>query len=318
MERIVITGAEGQIGVELTKVLSEIHGKKSILATDILETPTHHSEDFRYQKLDVLDQNALGALIEKEKPTQIYHLAALLSAKSEKQPLSAWKLNMEGLLAILEVAREFKVSKVYWPSSIAVFGPGTPPHKTPQNTIMNPVTAYGISKLAGERWCEYYHKKYQLDVRSLRYPGLIGYKSLPGGGTTDYAVEIFRKAIAGTQYECFLKEDTRLPMMYMADAIKATIELMHAPSEKIKVRSSYNLSGISCTPNDLFEEIKKYYPAFQITYNPDYRQEIADFWPDSIDDREARKDWGWQPKYDLKKMTKEILTNLPKHMLHPK
>ncbi|MDN3668306.1 NAD-dependent epimerase/dehydratase family protein [Echinicola jeungdonensis] len=318
MERILITGAAGQIGAELTKFLIDIHGQNNVLATDIIEPNRYPLEDARYRKLDVLDSNALGNIVQKERPTQIFHLAALLSAKSEKQPLTAWRLNMDGLLAILEVARELKVPKVYWPSSIAVFGPDTPSQNTPQNTVMNPITAYGISKLAGERWCEYYYRKYQLDIRSLRYPGLIGYKSMPGGGTTDYAVEIFRKAIESEPYECFLKADTYLPMMYMGDAINATLQLMQAPSTRIKVRSSYNLRGISCSPKDLFEGIKKFYPAFQISYKPDYRQEIADHWPDSIDDREARKDWGWQPQFDLELMIKEILINLPKYLLHPK
>lgn len=250
-------------------------------------------------------------LIKQENIKQVYHLAAILSAVGEKKPLLAWQINMDSLLHILELAKELKMDKVYWPSSIAVFGPNSPKQHTPQHCIMDPDTVYGISKQAGERWCNYYFHKHQVDVRSLRYPGLIGYKTLPGGGTTDYAVDIYHKAIAGENFECFLKEDTYLPMMYMPDAIKATIDLMHAPKEKVKVRSSYNLGGISFSPQEIFDSIKNHFPSFRISYQPDFRQKIADSWPDSIDDSTARADWGWQHQYSLEEMTKDILAHLP-------
>jgi nucleoside-diphosphate-sugar epimerase len=242
--------------------------------------------------------------------TQIYLLAAILSATGEKNPHLAWNLNMTGLLNVLDIAREENIHKVYWPSSIAVFGPTSPKKNCPQQTIIEPTTVYGISKYAGEFWCNYYHQRFGVDVRSLRYPGLISYKSAPGGGTTDYAVEIFHAALEEKKYECFLKEDTYLPMMYMADAIRATIELMEAPAQKISVRTSYNLSGMSFSPREIAEEIKKYIPDFTISYVPDYRQAIADSWPQSIDDSVARKDWGWKEEYDLKRMTIDMLENL--------
>jgi nucleoside-diphosphate-sugar epimerase len=314
-ERILIIGAGGQLGSELTEHLAAKFGREDVLPTDIKEPSSHQYHNF--ETLDVLNQSALNSFIKKNDFTQIYHLAAVLSATGEKNPAFAWRLNMDGLFHVLEAAVNFKIRKVYWPSSIAVFGPGTPRHDTPQHTVMDPTTVYGISKLAGERWCEWYHNKYDLDVRSLRYPGLIGYKSHPGGGTTDYAVDIFFKALSDKRYECFLKEDTSLPMMYMDDAIKATIDLMDAPSERIRVRSSYNIASISFTPRQIADEIRAIIPDFQITYNPDFRQAIAESWPGSIDDSVARKDWGWKPRFDLRSMTQEILTKLPQYHFQP-
>lgn len=311
MERILITGAAGQLGSELTQKLTEIYGGEAVLATDIHQAERDKFDFCRFETLDVLDREAMGGLIKKEKITQVYHLAAILSAAGEKKPLVAWKINMESLLYLLEFARDLQVDKVFWPSSIAVFGPKSPRKQTPQDCIMDPDTVYGISKLAGERWCAYYHQKYKVDVRSLRYPGLIGYKALPGGGTTDYAVEIYHKAISGEPFECFLAEHTFLPMLYMPDAIKATIDLMHAPKENIQIRTSYNLGGMSISPKDIYESIRKYHPAFKIHYETDFRQEIADSWPDSIDDTPARNDWGWRHDYDLEAMTQDILKNLP-------
>ena len=309
-QRILIIGAGGQLGAELTQGLWEIYGKENVTATDIKD-PSGILTTGNFEILDVLKQKHLFEFIQKNQFTQIYHLAAILSATGEKNPKFAWHLNMDGLVHVLDAAVEFKVEKVYWPSSIAVFGPTTPKQNTPQDTIMDPTTIYGISKHAGERWCDWYHRKHGLDVRSLRYPGLIGYKSKPGGGTTDYAVDIFFKAISDKKYECFLKPDTYLPMMYMDDAVKATLDLMNAPIEKVKIRSSYNISAMSFCPEDIAAEIKKHIPEFKITYNPDFRQAIADSWPKSIDDSAARKDWGWQHKFGLPEMTSEILKNLP-------
>ncbi|MBD8490357.1 NAD-dependent epimerase/dehydratase family protein [Echinicola sp. CAU 1574] len=316
MERILITGAAGQLGSELTQALVDIYGGDNVIATDINGAAAHKFDYCQFIPLNVLDNDQMVKIIKEEKVTQIYHLAAILSATSEKNPLFAWKLNMDSLLSILEIAKEYKLNKIYWPSSIAVFGPSTPMKNTPQDCVMDPNTVYGISKQAGERWCEYYFQKYNVDVRSLRYPGLIGYKSLPGGGTTDYAVDIFHKAIEGEHFECFLREDSYLPMMYMPDAIKATIDLMHAPAEKIKVRSSYNLGGISFSPKEIYESIKKHHADFEISYKPDFRQNIADTWPDSIDDSAARNDWGWEHSYGLEDMTKDILANLPTYLVN--
>ena len=308
MKRILIIGAGGQLGSELTLSLREKLGPDNVLASDIrplsgplLAGPT--------TILDATDARALNSLVESYEIGQIYHLAAVLSAKGEASPRFAWDLNMVSLLNVLEAGKAYGL-KIYWPSSIAVFGPDTPRTNTPQTTVMNPNTVYGISKLAGERWCEYYHTKYDVDVRSLRYPGLIGYKSKPGGGTTDYAVDIFWKALQGEAFECFLREDCMLPMMYMEDAVKGTIDLMHAPEESVKVRTSYNLAAMSFTPGELYEAIKTVFPDFDIQYRPDFRQEIADSWPDSIDDSAARQDWGWLPKYDLQSMTQDILVHL--------
>lgn len=308
-ESILVTGAGGQLGSELIRGLWNFYGKENIIATDIRE-PKGILADANFEILDVLKPAELIALLKKHKFTQIYHLAAVLSASGEKNPRNAWQLNMESLLHILESSVEHQIEKVYWPSSIAVFGPTTPKIQTPQDTIMDPVTIYGISKQAGERWCAWYHKKHGLDVRSLRYPGLIGYKSKPGGGTTDYAVDIFLKALQEKKYECFLNADTYLPMMYMDDAVSATIALMEAPAEKIRVRSAYNISGMSFCPAEIAAEIKKHIPEFEISYKPDFRQEIADSWPKSIDDSAARIDWGWKPEFDLAKMTTTILKNL--------
>jgi nucleoside-diphosphate-sugar epimerase len=307
-EKILVIGAGGQIGVELTSKLSEMYGSSNVVASDLKNSPA--LADNPFETLDALNKKALFDIVKKHGVTQIYHLAALLSATGEQNPMFAWKLNMESLFNVLDLAKEKHVSRIYWPSSIAVFGPTTPALNTPQYTVMEPSTVYGISKQAGERWCEWYFNKYNVDVRSLRYPGLIGWKSAPGGGTTDYAVHIFHEALKNERYECFLSENTALPMMHMEDAIRATIELMHAPSEKIKIRGSYNLSGISFSPGDIANEIKKHIPGFSVSYKPDFRQAIADSWPKSIDDAEARKDWGWKEYYDLEKLTKNMIENL--------
>lgn len=314
MENILITGACGQLGTELTTELRDIHGSSNVVATDITDpSPEWDKDAGPFEYLDVLNKDNIAQVIDDYDITQVYHLAALLSAKAEQQPTLGWKLNTEGLLNVLELAKE-KDLKVYWPSSIAAFGNNSPKDNTPQSTIMDPDTVYGISKLAGERWCNYYYQNYDVDVRSLRYPGLIGYKSLPGGGTTDYAVEIFHKALKGQSFECFLEKDTRLPMMYMEDAVKATIDLMQAESKDIKLRSSYNVSAISFTPKELATSIQKYLPDFEITYNPDYRQKIANTWPHSIDDSAARSHWSWAHEYDLDGMTKSMLKNLPDYV----
>lgn len=308
-ERILVIGAGGQLGSELTQGLWKLHGKENVVATDI-KGPEGILGKGEFEILDVLNEEKLGLLVKKNKFTQIYHLAAVLSATGEKNPKLAWHLNMDGLIHVLDASFEHGVKKVYWPSSIAAFGPTTPKIKTPQDTVMDPTTIYGISKLAGERWCEWYFRNKGLDVRSLRYPGLIGYKTKPGGGTTDYAVDIFFKALADKKFECFLKPDTYLPMMYMDDAVKATLDLMEALAEKIKVRSSYNVTGMSFCPSEIAAEIKKYIPEFEISYQPDFRQGIADSWPKSINDSVARIEWGWEPAFGLEEMTKEILTNL--------
>ncbi|WP_209332662.1 NAD-dependent epimerase/dehydratase family protein [Lunatimonas salinarum] len=310
MTKILITGAGGQLGSELTDALVSKYGSDAVIASDINEQARSLFPGAIFETLDVTDHLAMKALLEKHQISQIYHLAAILSATAEKKPLLAWQINMDSLLSILELAREKKLEKVYWPSSIAVFGPNSPRTHTPQNCIQEPQTAYGISKQAGERWCNYYFQKYGVDVRSLRYPGLIGYKSLPGGGTTDYAVDIYHHAVRKTPFTCFLKEDTALPMMYMPDAIRATMELMDAPKERIKIRSSYNISSLSFTPKEIFRSILMHNPKFEITYCPDFRQEIADGWPQSIDDSDAVADWGWKPAYDLPRMTQDMLANL--------
>lgn len=313
MDKILIIGACGQLGTELTIKLRELKGNENVIASDLRE-PVELIKDGPYERLNILDQENFHSIIEKHRINQVYHLAAVLSAKGEQDPMFAWKLNMESLLTVLEAGKG-QINKIYWPSSIAVFGPSTPRQETPQHTIMDPNTVYGISKLAGERWCEYYHDKYGVDVRSLRYPGLIGYKALPGGGTTDYAVDIFHKAIAGEAYECFLQEDSRLPMMYMDDAVKATIDLMESPAEGIKVRSSYNLAAMSFTPAEIASEIKKQYPTFEISYNPDFRQKIANSWPESIDDSIARQDWGWNHTHGLPELVDTMISNLKREMV---
>lgn len=309
MEKILVTGAGGQLGTELTGALMERFGSEAVIASDINEKAAERFE-CAFEVLNVLDREKMEAIIEDHQVTQVYHLAAILSAAGEKNPLFTWDLNMKSLLNVLEIAKDKGLNKVYWPSSIAVFGPNTPMKNTPQYCTMDPTTVYGISKLAGERWCEYYHKVYGVDVRSLRYPGLISYKAAPGGGTTDYAVEIYHSALKGEEFSCFLQEGTYLPMMYMPDAIKATIDLMEAPAEKIKVRSSYNVGALTFAPEEIYDSIKEQIPDFKIAYNPDFRQKIADTWPDSIDDTEARLHWGWSPDYDLKAMTSDILANL--------
>jgi len=307
MGRILITGAGGQLGSELTAALASVYGAENIVATDINEAAAEKFEYCNFEILNVMDKERLASLIDTYKVTEIYHLAAILSAAGEKNPLFTWQLNMDSLLSVLELGKSGVISKIYWPSSIAVFGKNTPIDNTPQHTIMDPTTVYGISKLAGERWCAYYHEKYGVDVRSIRYPGLIGYKSAAGGGTTDYAVDIFRAVVNKQDFECFLSEDMSLPMMYMPDAIKATIQLMQAPSEDISVRSSYNVAAISFTPAELYQVIKKRYPEFKISYQPDFRQEIASSWPNSIDDTQARLDWNWQHDYGIEEMTEDIL-----------
>ena len=309
--KILILGAGGQVGTELTLTLRENLGTDAVVATDIKPAEGIFT-DGPYEMLDVMDEKKILEVVQKHKPTQIYHLAALLSATAEKNPMFGWDLNMKSLLSVLNISRDNNIKKVYWPSSIAVFGPTTPRENTPQDTIMDPNTVYGISKLAGERWCEYYFQKYGLDVRSLRYPGLISYKTEPGGGTTDYAVHIFYEALRTGKYTSFLSENTPLPMLYMPDAIKATLELMDAPAEQIKVRSSYNLGGISFTPAELAEEIKKHLPDFSINYEPDFRQKIADSWPGSIDDSRAKQDWNWKADYDMASMVRDMLENIGK------
>lgn len=312
-EKILIIGAGGQIGIELTENLSKIYGNQHVIPSDLKDTGAFPNNSF--EKLDALDKNALFDIVKKHGITQVYHLAALLSATGEQQPMFAWKLNMESLFHVLDLAKEKHIRQIYWPSSIAAFGPTTPRQNTPQFTIMEPTTVYGISKQAGERWCEWYYNKFGVDARSLRYPGLIGWKSAPGGGTTDYAVHIFHEALKHKTYECFLSENTALPMMHMEDAIRATIEIMQAPADKIKIRGAYNLSGISFSPKEIAAEIKKHIPDFTITYKPDFRQAIAESWPQSINDNEAREHWGWKEKYDLPKLVENMLVNLKEKVL---
>ena len=308
---VLVIGACGQLGLELTAALRQRYAPHAVIAADV--RPPKDPEllaDGPFELLDVLDRTRLDKLLRQYRPRQVYHLAALLSATAERNPRFGWELNMDGLLGVLDAAVAHGIAQVYWPSSIAVFGPDTPREYTPQVTIMNPNTVYGISKLAGEQWCEWYHRKHGLDVRSLRYPGLIGYKSLPGGGTTDYAVDIYHKAVAGQPYECFLNESTYLPMMYMPDALKATLDIMHAPAASINVRTSYNLGAMSFSPAEVAASIQRELPDFAISYAPDARQAIADSWPASIDDSAARRDWGWQPEYDLGRMTADMLAHL--------
>ena len=307
MEKILVIGSSGQIGSELVMALRKIYGNKNVYATDIKQPQKEIRESGPFQILDVLDFNNLLHFVVRFKITQIYNLAAVLSGNAEKIPLQAWDINMKALMNTLEVARQSDAKKLFWPSSIAVFGPTTPRHNTPQLTVMEPNTVYGISKLAGERWGEYYTKRYGVDFRSVRYPGLISYKTEPGGGTTDYAVEIFFEAVKKGKYECFLNENTALPMMFMDDAIQNTIKLMAADENKLSLRSAYNIAGISFTPKELADEIKKQLPKFTISYKPDFRQAIADSWPASIDDSTARKDWGHNVKYDLEKMVDIML-----------
>ncbi|MBS1736337.1 MAG: NAD-dependent epimerase/dehydratase family protein [Bacteroidetes bacterium] len=309
-ERILVIGACGQIGVELTLALRKIYGASNVVASDMREENKLLTGTGPYVSLDVMNKEMLHVQIIRQNITQIYLLAAILSATGEKNPNLAWSLNMQSLLNVLEIARDENVHKVYWPSSIAVFGPTSPKINCPQQTIIEPTTVYGISKYAGEFWCNYYFHRYNVDVRSIRYPGLISYKSQPGGGTTDYAVEIFYDAISERKYNCFLKKDTFLPMMYMPDAIRATIELMEAPAENINIRTSYNVAAMSFSPAEIAAEIKKHIPDFSISYEPDYRQPIAESWPQSIDDSFAQKDWHWSPKFDLSAMAADMISNL--------
>lgn len=306
-KKILLTGANGQIGTALTESLRKIHGRDNVIATDITE-PREKNEPFDF--IDILNKVRLKEYIGDYKITQIYHLAAILSASGELNPQKTWEVNMTGFLSILDIAVELKLDKIFFPSTIAVYGPTTLRKNTPQHVSLEPGTVYGISKVSGELWCNYYHKKYGLDSRSVRYPGIIGWQSIPHGGTTDYAVEMFHAAIKGEPYECFLKKDTTLPMMYMPDAIRATTELMEADTENIRVRTSYNLAAMSFSPEELVEEIRKHYPSFEVSYKPDHRQEIAASWSESIDDSSARADWDWEPEYDIAKMTEDMIKNL--------
>ncbi len=309
-KKILVIGSSGQIGTELVEGLRERFGNDNVVASDIKEPQSVQSGPFAM--VDAMDRRGIERVIDKHGINEVYLLAALLSATAEKDPAFAWKLNMESLFIILELAREGKLKKVYWPSSIAVFGPTTPKDGTPQHTISEPSTVYGISKQAGEQWCAYYHRRYGVDVRSIRYPGLIGWKSAPGGGTTDYAVHIFHEAIKTGAYTSFLGPDTTLPMMYMPDAIRATIDLMEAPTEKVKERTGYNLAGFSFNPQQIAAEVARHIPGFKMSYAPDQRQAIADSWPRSIDDSAARADWGWKPDFDLRAMVDEMMKNLKK------
>lgn len=315
MKKILVIGAGGQIGSELVLALRKKFGNDSVIASDVKPNCPEVIKGGLYFQLDILDREAVRKFIIDQSISDVYLLAALLSATAEKSPDFAWKLNMEGLFTILDLAKEGHIKKVFWPSSIAVFGSTSPKINTPQYTVMEPSTVYGISKQAGERWCEYYYNKFKVDVRSIRYPGLISYTSLPGGGTTDYAVDIFYKAKKENKYDCFLSENTEMPMMFMADAIRATIELMEAPIEKIKIRSSYNLAGCSFTPAQLADNIKHHLPNFQITYTPDFRQEIANSWPQSIDDSNAREDWGWKEEFGTEKIVNIMLENVDPNLI---
>ncbi len=308
-EKILVIGANGQIGSVLTEALRAAFGTNNVIATDIRQVDGH---DGPFELLNVLDRQAMGEIINRHGITQIYHLAAILSAKGEQNPLQTWDINMGGLFNVFEVARESGISKVFFPSSIAVFGADIPRQMTPQNAILKPTTVYGMSKASGELWSQYYFQKYGLDVRSLRYPGVIGWQSDPGGGTTDYAVDIYHYAVKGENYTCFLSENTALPMIYMADAIRATLELMEAPAQNIKERTSYNLAGMSFSPSEIAESIQAHFPSFEVSYAPDFRQKIADSWPESIDDNAARNDWHWQPNYDLARMTNDMIFQLQK------
>ena len=310
MKKVLVIGAGGQIGSELVLELRKRFGQDAVIASDVKTECPLVINDGPYVQLDILNREEVREYVINNSVTEVYLLAALLSATAEKNPDFAWRLNMEGLFTILDLAKEGYLKKIFWPSSIAVFGPTTPKENTPQYTVMEPSTVYGISKQAGERWCEYYFNKFNVDVRSIRYPGLISYTSLPGGGTTDYAVDIFYKAKKEGKFECFLSSETELPMMYMADAIRATIELMEAPKDKLSIRSAYNLSGCSFTPAALTEKIKHHIPSFEILYKPDFRQEIADSWPKSIDDSVARKDWGWKEEFGVEKMVDVMLKNV--------
>lgn len=312
-KRILIIGAGGQIGTELTEYLRKVHGSHKVIASDIKEPGKEFLESGPFELLDATDYNAIQKLVIHYEITEIYLMAAMLSATAEKFPMHAWNLNMNSLFNVLNLAKEGKIEKIFWPSSIAVFGPSTPRTNTPQFTTTEPTTVYGISKFTGERWCEYYANRYDVDVRSIRYPGLISYKTKPGGGTTDYAVDIYHKALKHNKYICFLNGETTLPMMYMDDAIRATVSLMDADKNKIKIRSSYNLAAMSFTPEEITKSIQKHLPDFKISYELDFRQAIADSWPDSIDDSRAHEDWGWKAHISLDEMTEIMLSNLKEH-----
>jgi nucleoside-diphosphate-sugar epimerase len=312
--KILIIGACGQIGTELTAKLRATYGVNNVIASDIRKLENEVVNNGIFEVVNALDYNQIQHLLEKYQITDVYLMAALLSATAEKNPAFAWDLNMNSLFHVLNLAKAGKIKKIFWPSSIAVFGPTTPRHNTPQYTIMEPSTVYGISKQTGERWCEYYHNQYGVDVRSIRYPGLISWSTEAGGGTTDYAVDIYHKTLTDGKFTSFLSENTELPMMYMDDAIKATIGIMQAPSEQIKIRSSYNLAAMSFTPKQIGEEIKKHYPNFELSYTPDFRQKIADSWPASIDDTSAREDWGWKNDFTIENMTVDMFENLKEHI----
>ncbi len=305
--KVLIIGANGQLGLVLTKALQDKYGVENVIASDLRENDKY---DGVFEIIDATDRDRIEEIVDKYQITQIYHLAAILSAKGEENPLGTWDINMKTLFNVLEVSRKKHIDRVFFPSSIAVFGESAPLKNTPGDAYLNPATVYGISKAAGENWAQYYFLKYGLDVRSIRYPGVIGYQSLPGGGTTDYAVDIYHKAVLGQEFSCFLKEETTLPMIFMDDAIRATIELMETPKEKIKIRTSYNVAGISFSPDEVVTEIRKLYPDFKVNYKPDFRQEIASKWPESIDDSLATKDWGWKPHYNLKDITEVMIKNL--------
>lgn len=309
-KNILIIGACGQIGTELTLALRARYGRDRVIASDIREGSQNLMASGPFELLDATNYDAVEEVVAHHEIDEVYLMAAMLSATAEKFPMRAWNLNMGSLFHVLNLAKEKKISKVFWPSSIAVFGSSTQKENTPQSTLMEPSTVYGISKLAGERWCSYYFEKYGVDVRSVRYPGLISWKTWPGGGTTDYAVEIYHRALADKRYICFLEKDTRLPMMFMDDAIRATMELMDSDSANLHIRSSYNLAAMSFVPEEVAQSIQTHIPDFEITYRPDFRQAIADSWPSSIDDSHARKDWGWKPAFDLERTTEEMLGNL--------
>lgn len=313
-KKILIIGACGQIGTELTHKLRAIHGVENVIASDIRKLNNDVVNSGPFEVINALDYNQIEHLLEQYHIDEVYLMAALLSATAEKNPAFAWDLNMNSLFHVLNLAKAKKIKKIFWPSSIAVFGPTTPKENTPQYTIMEPSTVYGISKQSGERWCEYYHNIFGVDVRSIRYPGLISWSTPPGGGTTDYAVDIFHKAITDGKYECFLSSETKMPMMYMEDAIQATIDIMEASAESIKIRSSYNLAAMSFTPTQIAAEIQKHIPDFTVSYKPDFRQKIADSWPASIDDSQARQDWNWKNKFNIETMTVEMLKQLKENV----
>ena len=304
---VLVIGSNGQLGSVLTKELQKIHGNSNVIASDVYLDPNFEGV---FELLDATYITSIRTIVKKYSVNQIYQLAAILSAKGEQHPLETWELNIKMMLNVFEVSINSTVNKVFFPSSIAVYGTKAPLQNSPQSAFLNPATVYGISKAAGENWAQYYFEKYDLDIRSIRYPGVIGYQSMPGGGTTDYAVDIYHSAVKRENYKCFLKADTKLPMVFMEDAVRATIELMQTPKEKIKTRTSYNLGSMSLNPSEIYEAIKKQYPSFEIEYQPDFRQVIADNWPKSIDDKEARNDWGWEPKFNLKSMTIVMLEKL--------